>query len=966
MEYTQIPGAWHNEFSECTNISLRIEELSSHIMELPYDDHLDAHSQQLNIYFKKLEDINCLETLIESLDVTLMQLEEKAKNETLKLIAAEKEVLEDAARIYKYQVAIKECMRSYEEFSNYVGGDKKFELIQGILTIPFSQIFNEETTFFQLLYAAVHLLRRLETVKICLINLIQLEELSNEIETYIETNEEKAFKAYQQLIQWSNMFKKKNSSEIHSFVHLEAFVHEKLYSFWNRIEEKLSRDFSKHFEEIGWPDKIKKEILPNSECFQRFQSSFQTLLIQHQEIIQHFGNKNEHFEYTNTKHFDVLLPFFVMTHPLNIQFQYHFMEKRKTNRIDKPEWFYTYILDTISSFVNFFSTKIQNIINETPGCNRNSLNEFITALLKILKRKIQTSIKFFLMDVHIFSHFIHETIKFDNALQQNFGYLPYNGQWDGIIHIVLGNPQTFMTWVELEKKFSIEQFQNIIDLSVSPDAWDLDYDSLSEVETKPTISSLRIKNLIESITEQYCLLKDFNQKITFFIEIQGNILYNYYERLKCAADAFEITFSRIIQAVSKTKTDEMTQGKKGLKTLCRVYGSCVFIESCLSDWDNDIFFLELWQDLISNMTKNNFPGEITSFKNENILSELNQNSLFDKISSLYFNLQNRIEKLIIRHLEREIKEELRPYFRIYTWSSSENPSYLMAMSCPVSIQMINDLRERFLHLQFLEKQRKKLALSPSSPWSITDSQEARNSSRNRYYDIVPYNKCRVKLIDQENDYINASYISLPNGQRYIAAQGPLRSTVSHFWSMIWHELNDYGIILMLTKIEEQGIEKCAKYWPEEEQEEMIIQKMSLKVEFIQTNYEEDAEAIIHHLKLSKFKDNKLESEKHVYHVYFRDWPDHGVPRDFIPIINLIYLITNMKKKKEDIVLVHCSAGCGRTGTYIVLDYLLSVLSKLKEGVRDENPVFNINKDFIFDIIDHVRKQRMVMVQVLLM
>ncbi|KAG5440604.1 hypothetical protein PCK2_000314 [Pneumocystis canis] len=225
-----------------------------------------------------------------------------------------------------------------------------------------------------------------------------------------------------------------------------------------------------------------------------------------------------------------------------------------------------------------------------------------------------------------------------------------------------------------------------------------------------------------------------------------------------------------------------------------------------------------------------------------------------------------------------------------------------------------DLRERFYRLQCLEKQRRKLSLLPSSPWSISDSQETRNCSRNRYYDIVPYNKYRVKLVDQENDYINASYIFLPNGQRYIAAQGPLKSTVSHFWSMIWHELDDHGIVLMLTKIEEQGVEKCVKYWPEEEQKELIIQKISLKVEFIKKNYEEKSETIIHHLKLSKFKGNTLESEKYIYHVYFRNWPDHGVPRDFPPIINLIYLITNIKRKKEDIVLVHCSAGCGRTGT----------------------------------------------------
>lgn len=260
------------------------------------------------------------------------------------------------------------------------------------------------------------------------------------------------------------------------------------------------RDFHNHFEEIGWPDKIKKGISPSAESFKRFQSSFQTLLIQHCEIIKSLENKDENLECTQTGNSDVLLPFLIMVRPLNIQFRYHFMEKRKTDRIDKPEWFYTYILDIISSCANFFCIDVQNIINETPEHDRNSLNEFITALLKIVEEKIKASIEYLLMNVHIFSHFVCETIKFDNILQQDFGYFPYKGQWNGMIHIALGNSKNFMTWVESEKKFSIEQFQNIIDVTISPNTWDLDYDSVGESETKPTNSSLRIKCLIESIT----------------------------------------------------------------------------------------------------------------------------------------------------------------------------------------------------------------------------------------------------------------------------------------------------------------------------------------------------------------------------------------------------------------------------------------------------------------------------------
>ncbi|KTW27281.1 hypothetical protein T552_02264 [Pneumocystis carinii B80] len=262
----------------------------------------------------------------------------------------------------------------------------------------------------------------------------------------------------------------------------------------------------------------------------------------------------------------------------------------------------------------------------------------------------------------------------------------------------------------------------------------------------------------------------------------------------------------------------------------------------------------------------------------------------------------------------------------------------------------DDLHEKFIQLQLLEKQRKK-SLSPE--WSITESQKRKNIPRNRYTDIVPYNKSRVKLVNEENDYINASYIFLSNDKKYIASQGPLESTIFHFWNMVWNNLEDQGIILMLTKIEEQGLEKCAKYWPEEDKE-LILPEIFLKVEFIGKEYNEKAETLIHHLKLSTL--NKPALSKYINHFYFKSWPDHGIPQNLLPFINLISLITLMKKK-NDYIIVHCSAGCGRTGTYIVLDYLISTLPTLKENFNE-----NTNEDPIFNIVNQIKQQRMYMVQ----
>lgn len=172
--------------------------------------------------------------------------------------------------------------------------------------------------------------------------------------------------------------------------------------------------------------------------------------------------------------------------------------------------------------------------------------------------------------------------------------------------------------------------------------------------------------------------------------------------------------------------------------------------------------------------------------------------------------------------------------------------------------------------------------------------------------------------------------------------------------MVWDNLNDQGIILMLTKIEEQGLEKCAKYWPEEEEKELIFPEIFLKVEFMGKEYNEKAETLIRHLKLSIL--NKPELSKCINHFYFKNWPDHSIPQNLSSFINLISLVT-LIKKENDYIIVHCSAGCGRTGTYIALDYLISTYSTLNFNE-------NTNEDIIFNIINQIREQRMHMVQVL--
>ncbi|XP_061196395.1 receptor-type tyrosine-protein phosphatase alpha-like [Saccostrea echinata] len=197
------------------------------------------------------------------------------------------------------------------------------------------------------------------------------------------------------------------------------------------------------------------------------------------------------------------------------------------------------------------------------------------------------------------------------------------------------------------------------------------------------------------------------------------------------------------------------------------------------------------------------------------------------------------------------------------------------------------------------------------------AQKAGNKKLNRYKHIYPYDTTRV-VLNTENgskDYINASYVNgLEKPREYIAAQGPFTGdTINDFWRMIWQ--SNANTIVILTNLEENEIMKCKKYWPKSE--------ISYEDLHVKTDTEESSTLFT----VRRFKVLKEGEERTIEQFHFTAWPDKGVPRD----VNSILEFRNRVVRKTDIsgpLIVHCSAGIGRTGTFIAIDYLI------KQGQRD--------------------------------
>jgi tyrosine-protein phosphatase non-receptor type 11 len=199
-------------------------------------------------------------------------------------------------------------------------------------------------------------------------------------------------------------------------------------------------------------------------------------------------------------------------------------------------------------------------------------------------------------------------------------------------------------------------------------------------------------------------------------------------------------------------------------------------------------------------------------------------------------------------------------------------------------------------------------------FSRKEGQKPENRNKNRYKNILPFDHTRVILRgkEPEDEYINANYIRpadlVGDGRKlYIATQGCLTTTTNDFWHMVWQE--NSRVIVMTTKLFERGKSKCARYWPEEGEEEEFG---TIKISNLSEN--STADYTLRKFKVTKQGDTEGEQRK-VFHFHFQAWPDHGVPSDPGCVLNFLH---EVNARQESIagagpVVVHCSAGIGRTG-----------------------------------------------------
>lgn len=222
-----------------------------------------------------------------------------------------------------------------------------------------------------------------------------------------------------------------------------------------------------------------------------------------------------------------------------------------------------------------------------------------------------------------------------------------------------------------------------------------------------------------------------------------------------------------------------------------------------------------------------------------------------------------------------------------------------------------------------------------------------NVEKNRYRNVSTYDSSRIKLqktSDDQSDYINASPLSVPQAKRnYVLTQGPLSSTCNDFWQMVWEQ--ESTLIVMLNRVIEKNSAKCHAYFPTEECKERIFDTFRINLKSEEKFEHFIVRTVELHATDARMKEGSSNDEpRTILHFQFISWPDFGVPhcsRVFLEFLGRVRATGRLEQPAP--VIVHCSAGIGRSGTFVVVDSVLSMIDEKVPSVDIEELVVKMRK-----------------------
>lgn len=453
------------------------------------------------------------------------------------------------------------------------------------------------------------------------------------------------------------------------------------------IQKSFSDDLEGTLKKMNWPKATSTVPMALQEEWER--NVGRLLDLQRPDLEARDKHAGSH---PSTADPPALLPLEVLVRPLEQRFAYHFSGKKPTNRLDKPEYFLSHTEKLIEGYSEFIQNSVQPLLIKhfrgsdlslTPAYI-DAICAFITALLPMVQRKIISFASQVTSQPNLLSHLVHQVLDFDKLMGENYDYTPESpsAPWRGLSYFLLDTSGYFQRWLDVEREFAHARYASIIE---NAEGGELDWDSVASDATKPTKAAIRVNDLLETVTDRYRPLASFSQKLRFLMDIQVAIFDQFHARLHSGLETYitmTSTIARQLHSISKEEQSQL-QGVKGLDRLCRVFGSADYLERAMRDWSDDIFFLELWdelQDRASNRDQiSRNLGSLQEIQSKtsaavgqdgNLGGAATQGgALFDETAEAYRRLRVRSESIIVETLTYNIRQALGPYTRISTWAS---------------------------------------------------------------------------------------------------------------------------------------------------------------------------------------------------------------------------------------------------------------------------------------------------------
>ncbi|KKZ65973.1 hypothetical protein EMCG_08267 [[Emmonsia] crescens] len=569
-------------------------------------------------------------------------------------------------------------------------------------------------------------LRRLEIAK----GYMGTLKCSKETLTVLATSPRLALRPYTRLRNLSSSLKLAQPAAEGAAPHMVNYTSQIANSLRDQMAKVFEENLEKVLTKMKWPG---NELNVSDDLVNEWTDAVELLLELQEPELENCAPSSRPGSTTRWEP-PVLLPLEVMARPLELRFKYHFSGDRSTNRLDKPEYFLSHIIDLISTHSEFFAIYLQPILDRrTKFVDHNlrwayadAVSSFITSLFPMARQKMGSILPRIADHPQLLSHFIHELMSFDTEIRDVWDYSQdrYSSEsWKGLTWEALVKQDWFNHWLKVEKDFALSRYQDIIE---SADSGEIDYDGVEPSATKPTKAAIRVNDLLETITERYRPLSSFSQKLRFLIDIQITIFDQFHERLRSGLEAYLAMTSTIGRTVQGSAgADASLEGVAGLERLCRIYGSAEYLERKMQDWSDDVFFLELWSELQDRVKQNSRTGRPVAgpmsvsdvaARTSSAVANNNENgenttegALFDEIASAYRGLKTRSEAIIISTMISSAQSALRPYSRISTWASLAPPTNTSGQLSNSSIELAAILRVLPAEISFLHRL---LAMAP--------------------------------------------------------------------------------------------------------------------------------------------------------------------------------------------------------------------------------------------------------------